>query len=425
MSDNNEKKKFDLNMHTFRLLQQEPFWASLSRRIHKQPSKAIPTAGVCINPETAQFEMLYNPDFMASLTDKEKLGVLKHEFYHIIFEHVTSRLPPEGMNIKWNVATDLAINSHIMDELPEGGCIPSKEGTPFESYPVGLSAEAYYDMIKNDEQFKKQPQDGDGEGQGGEGGDGDGQGDPSQGSGQGKGKPSLEDFNLDDHSGWGETDEETKAMAKERLKDAVEKAARDANSGRGWGSVSASVRKQIMDMVTPKVDWRKVLRYFIKKSQRADKRSTVRRLNKRFPYIHAGKKVRRQAKIAISIDQSGSVSDAMLAAFFAELNGLAAYATFHVIPFDTQVDESLVYEWKKGQKRTWERVMCGGTDFNAPTEYVNKGNWDSHIILTDMEAPKPKPSKVQRMWFTDERGKQNPYFKTNEMIIAIDVKGGH
>lgn len=422
MSDNNEKK-FDLNMHTFRLLQQEPFFASLSRRIHKQPSKAIPTAGVCINPETAQFEMLYNPDFMASLTDKEKLGVLKHEFYHIIFEHVTSRLPPEGMNIKWNVATDLAINSHIMGELPEGGCIPSKEGTPFESYPVGLSAEAYYDMIKNDEQFKKQPQDGDGEGQGGEGGDGSGQGDPSQGSG--KGKPSLEDFNLDDHSGWGETDEETKAMAKERLKDAVEKAARDANSGRGWGSVSASVRKQIMDMVTPKVDWRKVLRYFIKKSQRADKRSTVRRLNKRFPYIHAGKKVRRQAKIAISIDQSGSVSDAMLAAFFAELNGLAAYATFTVIPFDTEVDESLVYEWKKGQKRTWERVKCGGTCFNAPTEYVNKGNWDSHIILTDMEAPKPKPSKVQRIWFTDERGKQNPYFKTNEMIIAIDVKGGH
>ena len=422
MSDNNETK-FDLNMHTFRLLQAEPFFASLSRRIHKHASKAIPTAGVCINPQTAQFEMLYNPDFMAKLTDKEKLGVLKHEFYHIIFEHVTSRLPPEGMNMKWNVATDLAINSHIMDELPEGGCIPSKAGTPFESYPVGLSAEAYYDMIKNDEQFKQDPQNGDGEGQGGEGGDG--QGDPSQGNGQGQGKPSLEDYSMDDHSGWGEADEDTKAMAKERLKDAVEKAAKDANSGRGWGTVSASVRKQIMDMITPKVDWKKVLRYFIKQSQRADKRSTVRRLNKRFPYIHAGKKVRRQAKIAISIDQSGSVSDAMLAAFFAELNALAAYATFTVIPFDTEVDESLVYEWKKGQRKTWERVKCGGTCFDAPTIYVNKQGFDGHIILTDMEAPKPKPSKCQRIWFTDENGKANPYFKTNERIIAIDVKGGH
>jgi len=414
MSDN---EKFDLNKHTFRLLQQEPFFASLSRRIHKQATNAIPTAGVCINPQTAQFEMVYNPEFMAGLTDKQKLGVLKHEFYHIIFEHVTGRLPAEGMNIKWNVATDLAINSHIMDELPEGGCIPSKKDTPFEKYPVGLSAEAYYEMVKNDEQFQKKPQDGEGQGQG-QGGEGDGK--PQQGQGQGS---SLEDYAMDDHSGWGDTDEDVKAMAKERLKDAVEKAAKDASQGQGWGSVSASVRKQIMDMVTPKVDWRKMLRYFVKTSQRADKRSTVRRLNKRFPYIHAGKKVRRQAKIAISIDQSGSVSDQLLAAFFAELNSLAALATFTVIPFDTEVDESLVYEWKKGQRKTWERVKCGGTCFDAPTEYVNKqGSFDGHIILTDMEAPKPKASKCQRMWFTDERGKQNPYFTTNERVIAIDVK---
>jgi predicted metal-dependent peptidase len=269
-------------------------------------------------------------------------------------------------------------------------------------------------MIKNDDQFK--PKDGDGDGQGGEGG---GQGDPSQGNGQGQGS-SLEDYNLDDHSGWGEADEDTKAMAKERLKDAMEKAAKDANSGRGWGSVSASIRKQIMDMITPKVDWKKVLRYFIKQSQRADKRSTVRRLNKRFPYIHAGKKVRRQAKIAISIDQSGSVSDTMLAAFFAELNALAAYATFTVIPFDTEVDESLVYEWKKGQRKTWERVKCGGTCFDAPTIYVNKQGFDGHIILTDMEAPKPIPSKCQRMWMTTPECAQRPYFTTNERVIAVD-----
>ena len=409
MSDNNNEK-FDLNKHTFRLLQQEPFFASLSRRIHKQSSKSIPTAGVRINPQTAQFEMLYNPDFMGSLTDKQKLGVLMHEFYHIIFEHVTTRLPSEGMSMKWNVATDLAINSHIMDMLPEGGCIPSKVGTPFENYPVGLSAEAYLKMIENDEQFKKD----DGDGQGG------GQGDPSDGQGgQGQGS-SLGDHVLDDHSGWGDVDEETKAMAKERLKDALEKASKDASSGQGWGSISADVRKQIMDAITPKIDWRKVLRYFIKTSQRSNKRSTVRRLNRRFPYIHAGRKVTRQAKIAISIDQSGSVSDTMLASFFAELNSLSALAEFTVVPFDTEVDESLIYTWKKGERKMWERVKCGGTCFNAPTRYVNDQGFDGHIILTDMEAPKPIASKCQRMWMTDQRGKENPYFTTNERVIAID-----
>jgi len=105
-----EQVRFDLNKYTFRLLQNEPFFAALSRRIHKRPTKSIPTAGVMINKSTSQFEMLYNEEFMAGLADDHKLGVLMHEFYHIIFEHVTGRLPPEGMSMMWNVATDLSIN---------------------------------------------------------------------------------------------------------------------------------------------------------------------------------------------------------------------------------------------------------------------------------------------------------------------------
>jgi len=58
--------------------------------------------------------------------------------------------------------------------------------------------------------------------------------------------------------------------------------------------------------------------------------------------------------------------------------------------------------WKKGEKRRKERVLNGGTDFNAPTEFVNKRNFDGHIIVTDMLAPKPKRSNCQRMWITDE-----------------------
>ena len=94
---------FDLDKHTWRLLQNEPFFASLSRRIHKIATTDIPTAGVMLNKDTAQFEMVYNPEFFATLDDNHKLGVLMHEYYHIIFEHVTGRLPPEGMNMRWNI----------------------------------------------------------------------------------------------------------------------------------------------------------------------------------------------------------------------------------------------------------------------------------------------------------------------------------
>jgi len=335
-----------------------------------------------------------------------------HEFYHLIFEHVTGRLPPEGMSKMWNVATDLAINSFLVGKLPEGGCIPGQE--PFQDYPLEKSAEWYFSKLQNDEQFK--PQDGDGDGDEGDV-EGDGSGSPSQGGGSGKPLPDS----LDDHSGWGEVDQETKAMAEERLKDAIRKATEEVNSGgRGWGTVSQGMRKKIQDMVSPKVNWRSVLRYFIKTSQRANKRSTPRRINKRFPYIHSGKRIKRTAKIAISIDQSGSVSDAMLATFFSELNGLAKYAEFTVVPFDTQVAEDEVYVWKKGKRRTFERVSCGGTCFNAPSRWVNERKFDGHIILTDMEAPKPIPSKCQRMWMTTPDCAERPYFTTNERVIAID-----
>ena len=391
-----KKPKFDLNLHTFALLRNEPFFAALSRRITKSSTSAIPTAGVKLNEKSAQFEMVYNPEFFESLPDNHIQGVLMHEFYHIIYEHVTGRLPPEGMSIMWNIATDLSINSHISDKLPEMACVPGRD--KFEKYPTGLSAEAYYKMLKEDEQFKKDPEEGDGEGGGG-----------------------MPD-SLDDHSGWGEASDETKQMAKERLRQAVEDAAKEASNRGSWGSVSSDMRKKIMDMVNPKVDWRKVLRYFIKTSQRSNKRSTVRRINKRFPYIHSGKKVTRQAKIAISIDQSGSVCDKMLASFFAELGGLAKYAEFTVIPFDTEVGEEHVFIWKKGKRMTWDRVLCGGTCFNAPTRYVNKHKFDGHIILTDMCAPKPVPSKCQRMWMTDQQGKDSQYFTTNERVIVIDSK---
>jgi len=413
MSDdnNNDNPKFDLNEHTYRLLESEPFFAAVSRRINKSISKAVPTAGVKVTKD-GQFEMVYNPEFFEKLTPKERSGVLKHEFYHLIFEHVTGRLPPEGMSKMWNVATDLAINSHLIGELPEGGCFPQQE--PFEEYPIGQSAEYYYKMLKEDERFQPKDDDGDGEGAEGNG----------EGQGSGSGLPDT----MDDHSGWGgedgvsdESKQAIREVAQERLKQAMKDAVDEINSsGRGWGSVGADTRKQIQDFIKPKVNWRSVLRYFIKTSQRANKRSTVRRINKRFPYIHSGKKVTRQAKIAISIDQSGSVSDQMLALFFSELSGLAKYAEFTVIPFDTEVQEDEVYVWKKGKRQTWERVSCGGTNFDAPTAWVNARNFDGHIILTDMEAPKPKPSKCQRMWATTPEYAENPYFSTNERIIVME-----
>ena len=395
---------FDLNIHTARLLMDEPFFAAVSRRIDKRASYGIPTAGVLVNPNTAQFEMLYNPEFFEGLTDAERTDVLKHEFYHITFLHVTDRMP-EGENIKrWNIATDLAINSHL-NNLPEGGLIPG-EG-PFKDLPKGMSAEWYLANLPKKKTTKE-------EGEYSEQGEG---GEPSS-------RPTEFDEaeleTLDDHSGWGKCTQEVKDMAKERLKDIIRKAGEDCAKNNSWGSVSADCRKKIMKVLETKVDWRKVLRYFVKASQRANRSSSIKRINRRYAYVHPGRKANRVARVAVSIDQSGSVSDTMLSKFFAELNKLAEIAEFVVVPFDTRVDEDLVWSWKKGKKVSVDRVMTGGTDFDAPTEYVNGKGFDGHIVLTDMMAPKPKPSKCQRMWMTTPEYASRPYFETNERIVVVE-----
>ena len=394
------KTEFDLKLHLHRLLSDEPFFSAISRRVNKSASRALPTAGVTVDKDTLQFKMLYNPDFFQDMEEKKIKGVLMHEFYHLIFKHVTSRKPENVPHLVWNIAGDLAINSMIgEDNLPEGCCMPGVGR--FEDYPMGKTAEFYLEMMKDDEQF------------------GDGKGGFKDLDGE-----SGSDFgNFDDHSGWDELTDDERQMVEERAKDIMEKAAREANnSGRGWGSVSVGIKKEIMERLKTRVDWKKVLRAFVGAAQRADKSNTMRRINRRFPYIHAGRKVNRVANIAISIDQSGSVSDAELNAFFNELNKLSSLATFTVIPFDTRVAEDKVYVWKKGEKRKWDRVMYGGTCFNAPTEYVNKGNYDGHIVLTDLMAPKPKPSRCRRMWMASKSNVDHMSFKTNERVIAIDVK---
>jgi len=424
---------FNLDEHIVGLLREEPFFAALSRKLEKVSTKTVPTAGVKFNSDRCRFEMYYNPEFLGELHKQDPKyvkGVLMHEFYHIVLLHVTSRLPDGEMTRKWNVATDLAINSELTvfeaDHTAPAGYVVQRSLLPldkaliptvgpFASMSPHLSAEEYMVLLPdteaaNDEGQEGMPSDGNGEGEG------EGQGEGAEGN---EGDSAGNGF--DDHSDWGDSDgtDEKRKIAEERLKENIKEAFVEAQS-KGYGSVSQSMRRVIKEAITPKVNWRAVLRSFVKASQRADKSSTIKRLNRRYAYIHPGKKARRQAKIAVSIDQSGSVSDNMLTAFYSELDKLAQLAEFTIVPFDTSVSEDHVHVWKKGERRAKERYLSGGTCFNAPTNWVNKNKFDGHIVLTDMEAPKPAPSKCQRMWMTTKACAERPYFQTNERVIAID-----
>ena len=109
----------------YRLLADEPFFAALSRRLDKRASTQVPAAGVRIT-EDGRFEMVYNLSFMQKMVDESP------EDRPLLFvKESQARVLPLGLWPLWfsaseraecprsGTATDLAINSHIADELPE------------------------------------------------------------------------------------------------------------------------------------------------------------------------------------------------------------------------------------------------------------------------------------------------------------------
>jgi len=404
-----EEKKmvnFDLDLKIYRMLQDEPFFARLSRCLDKRPMDSIPTAGVRYNKESRNFELVYNPAFMNDLSEVHQKWVIKHELYHASLGHCTDRKLDEitkGNHRIANCAMDLAINSlpGMAEGAPDFVLIPGRK--PYENIVrKEQSANWYANMIMKEEN----------------GGGGEGQA-----------------TSFDDHGDFGggdknmsETEQTERDIAEGQLADKIAQAAHECDVGdgeggaAGWGSVSSRCRRKIIANANRKVklDPETVFRSFCKASVAASKKTSVTKRNRRLPGKKFGRRVDHRANIAISVDQSGSVSDELLATIYTFMNGMAKIATFTVIPFDHQVFENKIFVWKQGEKRKHERVLNGGTNFSAPTIYVNKKNFDGHIIITDMYAEKPVRSNCQRLWITDEHGARCPYFKpAGERVLVL------
>lgn len=427
---NSDAPLYDLNNEILPLLRDEPFFARISARLKKVADESLPTAGVRFCKESLNFELAYNPRFMGSLSSTFRKGVLKHEFYHIALGHCFgARAPSPKLQRIANVAMDLAINSlpDMVDMLPDWTLLPGR--APHENLPSGQSYEWYFKHLSS-ETGEGTPEQGPAE---------DDSKNAANQPGEASGQLGSHEWNSTTNSAGkagegneGISDAMMEEIAKQKLedlvRDAVEETMNAENKGESnvWGSVSRSMRRQIQKFVAPKLDPKAVLRSFVKTSVKADHRKSITKVNRRWAYIHPGRRHEHRAQIAISIDQSGSVTDSMLEAFFGFLNELAKYAEFTVIPFDDRVFEDKIYIWKKGEKRARARVLCGGTNFDSPTDWVNKAKkFDAHIVVTDMCARAPKKSKCKRLWITTKSWIDSSYARAikercKEKVLAVD-----
>lgn len=438
------ESEFNLSRHLIPFLQDVPFYAELSRHIHKRFTTQIPTMAVAFDPKADELVMYVNPYFMGGgtyvdekgkevtcepLTNFEIRGGLTHEFNHLVFGHLNARR--KSPNDKWNVGADLAINSLIVSHagrprdvdadqkarpLPKIALIPGQRPWVDPTDMAKMAPERKLALEKFSDIIEKMP--------------------PLKSSEwyfnklieeQQKNGGGAEDLEMvlgpmDSHDGWDELPEDMREYVEGKVKAIVEKAVRHADGqSDGWGNIPADIREDIRRSVSVVVNWRAVLKQFIGSIVRGNRTTTIKRINKRYPYIHPGTKRGYTAKLLIAVDESGSVSNEMMEMFFAELDQLTKKVDITLLHFDCGCSNADLYEWRRGSRPNIKRIKTGGTDFNAPTNLVNdpknRGRWDGMLIMTDGEAPAPGPSRIKRGWVLGQGCKLN--FNSSEIQIFL------
>ena len=271
----------------------------------------IPTA--CTNGRDER----YGRKFVASLKDSELNFVVLHENLHKAFRHLTTwkKLHDEDHRLA-NEACDYVINLKLKDIDPYEKTIAMPRFTdgPNKGKQMGLVDEKYrgmhakqvFDLLKEEKECEGERG---GKGEGGSGGEGD---DEGQG--------------FDDHD-WDGAKEMGEAEKKE-LEREIDQAIRQGVMAHQKiaGTGAGGLDRDLLDLLEPKVDWREMLREFVKATCSAKDTSSWRRVNRRFlstgTYMPSliGEKV---GHLVVAVDTSGSVGQAELSGFLTEVRGIA------------------------------------------------------------------------------------------------------
>ena len=333
----------------------------------------IPTA--CTNGR----DEMYGREFVKKLSDKELAFVIAHEAGHKMYRHLSTwkKLHEEDARMA-NQAMDYVINLMLKDLDPNESVIAMPRYTEDMGHPkakkgdyMGLVDEKYrgmntkqvFDILKEEK-----------EEDGGGGGDG-----------------------FDEHD-WegaeGLSDEEKKELARE-----IDQAIRQGMMAhqKVAGNGGAGLDRELEDLLAPKINWREVLREFVKATCSNKDTSSWRRVNRRFlstgMYMPSmiGEKV---GHIVVAIDTSGSIGGPELAEFLSEVQGIAEEVSPEVVDliyWDGEVAGHEKYEGGAVSNivSSTKPKGGGGTDPSCVSKYLRDENIKPEcvIVLTDGYVP--------------------------------------
>jgi predicted metal-dependent peptidase len=367
------------------LMLTEPFYGFFLIMLNKIWSNKIPTAGVGKNG--INYQLIINPDFWEKLSDKHRLGLIKHELLHVAFGHLTTYFKFSDKKLA-NVAMDMEINQYISkDWLPEGGI-------DIDNYAdLNLDRKAgcryYYDKLKDlqDEKEKNGTT-----------------GDPNMD----QLLDNIENGDIPDHSTWEDFEDLTEAEQK-LIEKQLQKVLTDAKeqTEKKRGTVPGEIEGLIIieEIVKPKFDWRGFIRRFTGVSTKVFTKKIRRKENRRFE-ANPGLKVKMKQHMLLAIDTSGSVSDDELKEFMSEIYHIYKCGVdITVIQCDTSIRSIEPYKGK------FEMAVQGrgGTEFDPVLEYFNENlrKYTSLVYFTDGECYTRVRPKGNILWVLSERSNMN------------------
>lgn len=404
------------------------FYAELWRHIKPVPTADLGSiaAAVTFVQSEGCYHIGWNPQRFKKMTNQQIQGLLQHEVLHIVWNHVAQKRTPHKI---WNAAQDLAINSIIMHDkrdstkidLIGSAMIPGVLGMAYDP-----TTESYIQITDDEEGRKKyplahlvatfEP------------------GHTSteyyaalHASGLFKDDSSLTDGDndyilggCDDHSPWKDIDIDD--IVNNETRRILAKAVRAADTNGGWGNISAQMRSALRAYVNRTVNWEEHLQYFAGTIRSTHRESTLKRVNRRYAYIHPGVRRTTSARLLVAVDESASVNDGFLERMYAALRNLNESVEIDIIPFDCSIDIDNVKTWEQGSSPEASRTLTGGTSFDAPTDLVNDpeyaGMWDGLLIATDGQAPRPGPCNIPRAWLLPTECKLD--FTTDELVMIVN-----
>ena len=402
------------------VLRQEPFYGHLLGSVVRRLDSRIPTAAVTLSP--LGVSLVVNPAFfMEELSRPERCAVIKHEILHLVLKHLF-RFEAAGTDqIRLNIAADLVVNQLVHPwPLPDSAI--TLNSFPELQLSPNKSVDHYYRRLEQHAE---------------------GQPDfnklmrsklSASHSHHGRWAASGGEGFAQDEGDRGSTLSPTRAEQQPELSEDLAKILEEAFDRQLQRARSRLSSKQLADLpgslrtlleqpaAAPpsQVDWKRALRLFASSGYRTRVVATNRKRSKRFG-TYPGVRIRRERRLAVVVDTSGSIGSNALAAFFAEI-ALIHRSGAEVVVIEADAAVQTFYPYRG---RPPEQVEGGGgTDFDPAFRWLreeSRQHFDGCIYLTDGCAGQPTIRPPCRLlWVITANGQMGDHLPWGKSIRMGD-----